>query len=140
MRLYQFFLFSVLFSFSSKGFSQNQADIVFYEVRSYQLAYTSDTLDCTTYSKLLDKASRFNQKQIQRAKALADSMSRIDAPCYKYSFNLPKGQRLQSLIIPPSDCPQKEIPPHLNSINTTIQVLRIRQPSTQEWGETVYCR
>jgi len=81
MRLTLLLIFSAPFAFTV---AQDYGASTFKEILSFQMSQYLDTINCCEYDSLKNTIDKFNHQQRQKAWEIADSLSKVENPCYEF--------------------------------------------------------
>jgi hypothetical protein len=76
----------------------------FKEILSFQMSQYLDTINCCEYDSLKNTMDKFNHQQRQKAWEIADSLSKIEDPCYEFFIEFRGEKSIEDFAYYPGDC------------------------------------
>ena len=128
----------VLTSFFCYG--QNDGEEVYLELKTFELNDPPDSVTCERYAMLKANISDFNHNQINRATSIADSLSKMEYPCYEFIVAEECYWRLENLVEKPIDCHFMSSSWDNECVNSTIRIYKRRRFKTlSDSSRTIFC-
>jgi hypothetical protein len=101
MRLTLLLIFSAPFAFTV---AQDYGASTFKEILSFQMSQYLDTINCCEYDSLKNTIDKFNHQQRQKAWEIADSLSKVENPCYEFFIEFRGEKSIEDFAYYPGDC------------------------------------
>lgn len=122
MKFFQLIFFIV---FATKMFSQHAGEKTNITFELYQYDATNGILSCEDANELQNNIYAFNYKIILRAREVADSLTQLEKPCYKYTLEIEPKTLFTYKPSPNEACVYRESVDSLHKyINSKIYVVR----------------
>ena len=134
MRLILLLIFSAPFAFTV---AQDYGTSTFKEILSFQMSQDLDTINCCEYDSLKNAIDKFNHQQRLKAWEIADSLSKVENPCYEFFVEFRGEKSIEDFAYYPRDCKMMWASFEILVVNSKWVVKRRRRTNITLTGSVI---